>query len=50
MPSRESLRVRNIVSSLTRVASRDFELGGYKVPAGMALNIPITLLSKQDPR
>ncbi|WIA10314.1 hypothetical protein OEZ85_010506 [Tetradesmus obliquus] len=47
---RETLRLRNVVPGLHRVAARDIELGGYAVPAGTMLYSPLHLLNKSDPR
>ncbi|KAF6251646.1 cytochrome P450 [Scenedesmus sp. NREL 46B-D3] len=47
---RETLRLRNVIPGLHRVAARDIELGGYAVPAGTLLYSPLHLLTKSDPR
>uniref|UniRef100_A0A383WDQ0 Cytochrome P450 n=1 Tax=Tetradesmus obliquus TaxID=3088 RepID=A0A383WDQ0_TETOB len=47
---RETLRLHNVVSGLMRQAAKDFELGGYSVPKGTVLYLPVTHVGLQDPR
>eukprot|EP00878_Enallax_costatus_P032359 GHUV01035559.1.p1 GENE.GHUV01035559.1~~GHUV01035559.1.p1 ORF type:complete len:428 (+),score=123.78 GHUV01035559.1:560-1843(+) len=47
---RETLRLRNVVPQIQRVAAADLELGGYHVPEGTALLLPLNHLNKHDPR
>lgn len=47
---RESLRLRNAIPDLQRIAARDFGLGGYAVPAGTMLLCPLHYLAKEDAR
>lgn len=47
---RETLRRDPVVSGLMRVAARDFEVSGYKVPAGKMLILPLKYLSANDAR
>jgi cytochrome P450 len=39
-----------VVGSLHRVAAKDFELSGYKVPKGKLLMLPLKYLAAHDPR
>eukprot|EP00877_Chromochloris_zofingiensis_P005472 jgi/Chrzof1/14926/Cz09g21020.t1 len=47
---KETLRHRTIVFSVNRRAIREFNLGGYRVPAGSVLFVPLKYLSERDPR
>ena len=47
---RETLRLRNVVPQIQRVAAADLALGGYQVPQGTALLLPLNHLNKHDPR
>lgn len=47
---RETLRRDPVVAGLMRVAAKDFELNGYKVPQGKMLMLPLKYLSAHDPR
>ncbi|KAF6259721.1 cytochrome P450 [Scenedesmus sp. NREL 46B-D3] len=47
---RETLRRDPVVGGVIRVATRDLQLGGYGVPAGTNLLLPLRTLAEQDPR
>jgi hypothetical protein len=47
---RETLRRDPVVGVVIRVATRDFQLGEYGVPAGTNLMLPLRTLAEQDPR
>lgn len=47
---RETLRLNNVVSGLMRKAAEDIEIGGYQVPAGTTLYLPLTHVALNDPR
>eukprot|EP00878_Enallax_costatus_P041537 GHUV01048343.1.p1 GENE.GHUV01048343.1~~GHUV01048343.1.p1 ORF type:complete len:522 (+),score=119.33 GHUV01048343.1:83-1648(+) len=47
---KETLRLHTVVHGLNRVAARDFELGGYLVPQGMELYLPLAHIAHEDPR
>ncbi|WIA16755.1 hypothetical protein OEZ85_013407 [Tetradesmus obliquus] len=47
---RETLRRDPVVGAVIRVATRDFELGGYGVPAGTNVLLPLRTLAETDPR
>jgi cytochrome P450 len=47
--SREAMRVRPVVSRIGRVLTEPVELGGYHLPAGVIVVIPIGLV-QSDPR
>ncbi|KAF6258855.1 cytochrome P450 [Scenedesmus sp. NREL 46B-D3] len=47
---RETLRLNNVVAGLMRQAAKDFEMGGYRVPEGTVLYLPLTHLALNDPR
>ncbi|KAI8464385.1 MAG: cytochrome P450 [Monoraphidium minutum] len=47
---RETLRVHNVVAGLSRRAERDFEMGGFRIPAGANLVLPLTYISLADGR
>jgi hypothetical protein len=44
------MRCDNIIGGVPRKASRDFDLGGFKVEAGQTLMVPLTYLTRHDPR
>lgn len=48
--TRETLRLDPTVNLVGRVATRDFKLGDYRVPAGQLLSIPLKHLAQHDPR
>jgi hypothetical protein len=47
---RETLRRDPVVGAVIRVATRDFQLGGYGVPEGTNLLLPLRTLAETDPR
>eukprot|EP00877_Chromochloris_zofingiensis_P014679 jgi/Chrzof1/9465/Cz04g04040.t1 len=47
---KETLCKESIVNALPRIATADFELGGYRVPAGSTVFVPLKYLSERDPR
>lgn len=47
---RETLRLDPVVVGLMRTAVRDFDLGGYRVPAGKWLLLPLKWLASRDAR
>jgi cytochrome P450 len=44
------MRCNNVVGGMPRLAARDFELGGHRVEEGQTLLVPLTYLTKHDPR
>lgn len=40
----------NVVSGLMRSAAKDIEIGGYQVPKGTTLYLPLTHVAMTDPR
>jgi hypothetical protein len=47
---RETLRRDPVVGGVVRVATEDLALGGYHVPAGSTLLVPLRHLAETDPR
>lgn len=47
---RETLRRDPVVGAVMRVATRDFQLGGYAVPAGTTFLLPLRYLADHEPR
>ncbi|KAF8055110.1 CYP716B1 [Scenedesmus sp. PABB004] len=47
---RETLRLNNVVVGLMRSAAKDFELGGYRVPAGSTLYLALSDVALRDAR
>eukprot|EP00878_Enallax_costatus_P002591 GHUV01002773.1.p1 GENE.GHUV01002773.1~~GHUV01002773.1.p1 ORF type:complete len:523 (+),score=179.47 GHUV01002773.1:316-1884(+) len=47
---RETLRLNNVVAGLMRKAAKDIEIGGYQIPEGTTLYLPLTHVALNDPR
>lgn len=47
---RETLRRDPVVGAVIRVATRDFKLGSYGVPASQTVLLPLRYLAEHDPR
>ncbi|KAI8472759.1 MAG: cytochrome P450 [Monoraphidium minutum] len=47
---KEAMRCDNIIGGLPRRAARDFDLGGHLVKEGQGLLVPLTYLTRHDPR
>jgi cytochrome P450 len=47
---KEAMRCDNIIGAVPRKAARDFDLGGFLVEKGQTLLVPLTYLTKHDPR
>jgi cytochrome P450 len=40
----------NIVAAISRRTAQDYAVGGYVIPAGSMVQLPLTDMAKQDPR
>lgn len=47
---RETLRLDPVISQVVRVTTKDFNLGGYDIPAGERISLPLTYLAESEPR
>eukprot|EP00878_Enallax_costatus_P042232 GHUV01049409.1.p1 GENE.GHUV01049409.1~~GHUV01049409.1.p1 ORF type:complete len:104 (-),score=11.22 GHUV01049409.1:78-389(-) len=47
---RETLRLDPVIHQVVRITTRDFDLGGYGIPAGTRISLPLRYLAESEPR